>query len=315
MDEPKTIHELLIRAQAPEYRLGQGVANVAYTLDGLVPELAPYVLRVRKTGPHPRNILLRGEEPLAGRLTSSTCLTPPEQLMTGMSFGPPLLEIRQDSDAFPVLLDIVRREPGKTIYEWEADFSKNVADPNHAQYRISSQVRLMEMALKQAVDGHNPFISLADHIYRLHAQGYRPELRMPKGNIMLDEAGNLTLIDQLQCKAEPAGPEILAASMRKATDTVVAALAGYSEDMRRTLSNPGVDAALKDRYQTLHSQLNGLVKEAQQTVAARYQNGEPTPSVFSKVTDTKAIALTAAPHVLVERLREMNQQAAEVKGR
>lgn len=295
MDIPHdTVSALLLNAAQSQHKLGSGSFNTAYDLGSADSRFEGYVLRVRRYS-NQHDGMHNTKSMFDHLLARHTALTPPAMLVSGLAVGQPLLEI-------PGLLDIVRREPGKSVDDWYRDLGKS-GSPLHAS------TQLLETVLQTPnTHGENPFIPLFDQFYRLRDHGYEPDLRA-NGNVLLTANGHLSLIDQLQYDRPRTDASGMQAMLSVCQQRLREMFGGNPETINQELNHRRTHESDKTHYHELLGQLDGLLHEAKQHTLEKYANVTRSPSIFKTVENTKAVALGDPPHALLERLRALDAQA------
>lgn len=279
-----TIRDILTRAQARTNMVGAGSFNKVYDLGSADPQLAPYLLRVRKYPCFDHE-----------NLQSTSNLTPPSSLLTGMQMGQPLLELHDPSGS-KTLMDIVRREPGQSI-----DQRQRQAQQEAPSVRwLTAATEVMEQVLSP---GDNPFLPLMQQCYRLRCHGFKPDIAA--GNIMLRDDGRIGLIDQLQydrANTDFFGRKLALLEVREKLATI---FCKPSDAIESQLKQHDLPEGLRARYRDACEDIEDMLAQAVHATLTHYQDHENPPTPFTRVEQTSGIALSAPPKQLLEALRRV----------
>lgn len=265
-----TVGELLKRTvEDPDLHAGEGAFAHVYRFppdDGL----DSFLLRARK-GQSLRT------------LSSSTSLSPLPNLLIHTNLGQPLL-CHGNPDRYKV--GVILRHPGQSLNT--ATRGKNSEERCEKLYDTLKTI--------ERNTGENPFVSLLEQAISIDKAGHLPDFDW--GNIMVKEGlSGLGLIDQLHYESSGAWIARGQLSMLESTkDRLVKSFEYHMSWGGVITMHPGADRILGMIHQAARQVLHKHIEKGEDAIA---------PAVFVKTDSTQAVALSDPPHMLVERLREL----------
>lgn len=299
MTQPATIADTLKTARQSSARIGEGTHARVYGLGAVMPELAPYGLRVQWEYDE--------AEAFTRLLQQSSSLTPPSQLLVGLKFGPQLLRLpitrKVGNFGDPDILSIIRLEEGQSL----AQRHKQQRRQTTTAPATASAIQTMQAMLATTP---NPLLHLYDAMYRLVASGVRPDT-VP-GNCLLQADGHMTLVDQLGWRRDTKLPLTHAQIMRRLDDactqleTSLTCPDGTTREVQFDMVPHEMDAT----YRQCCAAIKARMREAREHVDRAYGK-KLSDSCLIAPTSTQAIALDAPPAALVARLRALDAQTQQ----
>ena len=302
--EPKTIRELLLQlvnsrnaSGTLTYKLGEGAHADGYSFPTTVPGLEDYVIRFDRNRIHIAQ--------LKTALEGTTSLTPVDHLLVGANTGQAFMQLSNNDG-----LTIHLKQTGISLEGiMNAHVKKHrVNNASTDAVRADAKLHIMEMILDLANENRhtNPLLPLFEISSDLGSLGYEPDFAI--NNLIFNKTcGSIGLIDQLNNSSQSEHfPHITDPAPYRMARLQMEAV--YLQTQLDVEDFPeGYDSA---HFKKIASQFDRLVKDALTKVEAeRSDTSSITPVRFSKVTHVQAVSLDEPPHVLLERLREIQKQA------
>lgn len=277
----KTITDLLLHAtQQP---IDRGSQAQAYNFPYSQPGFENFVIRVARGTRLTRDLL------------AHSSLVPVSRLVSGIHVGQPLMELAGHPG-----VTIHLKQPGTALKQLDSEYRGQIlSDP----IEIDSACSHIESILNLQVGAKNPFVPVLEQVYQMGALGYFHDLQFR--NILLDtDAKCLRLVDQVAYpNPHPnTGASEGALELKRSVEQILSQVNGLFK-LAHT-----VDEEKAMRLKSDIAGLESLIKRAYTQVRQNPPQGDRVG--FATVTNTSAISLDDPPRVLVERLRQLTQDAA-----
>lgn len=297
-----TVAALIADCCRKKYQLGAGLFGTTYSM-AHIPGLDPYVLRVSHTsdGTGMDGDNSRSPKDTLATLASSTCLTTPAQIATGINLGQQLLHVQGDFGDDKPIVGIYLRQPGESLASLRSKYTNRLPQDDTLR-TIAGHVAMLHDILRGAEQaGRNPFVSILRQEQEIRRLGYTPQL--DASNILFDkESGTLRLVDQL--------------SHRVANESTLAAIFNdkakyYLHDL--TVFDHYPNPALEVELRQATAAISRLIKYAQRIVATEQENaanGHPSKPLFimRALPSAQVVRLDDPPAVLIEQLKQLHGQ-------
>ena len=292
----ENISDILLRSVSSQNYLGQGRHASAFALD-LPNAEGDYVLRLDNSFVHNNRGEISRTRSLHDFLTNTSSLTlrPPEQVMNQRNYGQPLLHT---SDA---VFSIHMRQKGETITNVKKAYRQTLSNSNHSVDMtnlmfLNDLNKLSETSIEQTLET----------LYNAFRNGADADASTPN-NLLFSKEHGLRPIDLHYKSFVPASfintsPTLSSEEAMYLSKRALLRMLDVTKRYSKETPSPTPwEIAFKNQSQTFLC----TVERAATSVLERVEGeGKFTPA-FTDTSRIDAVAITAPPHALLEKLREV----------